>query len=246
MGQFDKAKKFNAEAIKIFEEFELIPEDYLKSLLRKGILAAEQGNFDSAKLVIIKAIDLAKKSEQFQLLGQAFFNLGYLNFSSQSYSDALSAFDEAKQHLSKFPNHLKLIRVLLAESVVHLNLKKPKQALDTLQLIDQEYLRITQNNHLLNVVRNNLATSLVELGRLKKAEDLINQALIYRKENRQIYEMLLLWELQADIALKRGEPSHGRDTYNKILDLAKGLPSEKKVDKLIHDIRKKVSKIEKK
>ncbi|MEM8860853.1 MAG: NB-ARC domain-containing protein, partial [Chloroflexota bacterium] len=49
MAQFDLASTYNSRAIEIFEEFSLITEDYVKALLRKGILAAEKKLYEEAE-----------------------------------------------------------------------------------------------------------------------------------------------------------------------------------------------------
>jgi tetratricopeptide (TPR) repeat protein len=241
MSRFDLASKYNLLAVKLFEEFGISNEDYIKSLLRRGILAMNQEKFDSAENSFLQVIDYLKNTNQHQHLIQAFHNLGYLYYLMNQYSPANEAYENARKYLQLFPNKIKNIRILLAQSALRFEHNHLEKAISSLQSIDLDFLRDTQNHDLLYSTLNNMAVGHMKQKEYSKAEVLIFKLLSYREERNQRYEYLLLRETYAELLSQKGDSQAGLVVLENALAELKTLPQEIKVTKLIKDVELRIS-----
>lgn len=242
LGEFDLAAENNSTAVHMFEDFDIQSEDYVKARLRGGILLIVKEQFKRAETVFLELVDHLEKSSQHQYLVQVYQNLGYLYYVSDQYRKAQKAYRAARKYLEKFPNEIKKIRILIAESALHTDHDNFEAAYSAIEKIDTDFLRETFNYNLLNAALGNLALVHIGFNEFEKAEKLLTELLAYWVETDQHYDRLLLMETWADLHAKKGDLPKALSVLHQTLTELEGFPSEAKIVKLIKSVQNKISK----
>ncbi|MEM9776910.1 MAG: tetratricopeptide repeat protein, partial [Chloroflexota bacterium] len=208
--KLDHAIEHNARSIDIFKEFEINNEDYANALLRKGIFSSEKGDFEAAEEQFQKNISFLERNKFHHALPRAHHNFGLFFYEYKDKPEqAVEQFQLAKKHLRNHPNRILEARVLIAQTALYLDLQKTEDALRTIEETDKDFLERTHNFHLLNSHYTNCAFAMIQSGKFEEARPIVQDALIYRRNQGQKVEILILEEAQAEIEICKGNGVEG-------------------------------------
>jgi len=155
MGKHNKADKILDEAIKENPY-------YMPFYLYKGETDIEKENFEDAKLVLNKAIDIADDPDQ-EMLNKIYVNLGAAYQKTEDFSKALEYYNKALEINKQNP------KVFIYRGYLYFKKEKYKEAIDDFKTV----LDLDPNNHL---AQYNIGMSHYKLGNDYDAKDAFHKA----------------------------------------------------------------------
>ncbi|MHA1853498.1 MAG: tetratricopeptide repeat protein [Candidatus Heimdallarchaeaceae archaeon] len=180
----------------------------------KGLYNWQKGDFDEALTVFSKALELAEKLENNDVMrGHISNNLGLVYYDKGDFQEALRHFKQALIYYSSMEENLAVSRSLNNIGFIYKELGDFDQALNYFQRAYEIRKKIGNKREIARVLDNIGEIHMIQ-GRFEKAEEIFDECLKYSRAANDILELAWIYDLLGQLYKRKGEYREALSYYN--------------------------------
>ncbi len=184
-----------------------------------GISFALESEYLKAREHFYNALELAVKSGDHKSVGDAFNNLGGIDFRTANHKDALENYLEAIRNYESGGYHEKVTDIHTNIGGLYLALKNTEKALYHFNKAHQQFI-LRDNKIGQSMVLNNIGHAHLENEQIDSAMVFVNQSIETSKEIQNYYTLASAYNTKGTILFHSGHYNDALDCFDKSVEIA--------------------------
>ena len=184
-----------------------------------GISYALESEYLKARQHFHNALELAVKSGNHKSLGDAYNNLGGIDFVTSNHKDALENYLEAIRNYESGGYHEKVTDIHINIGGLYLKLKNTEKALYHLKKAYQQFI-LLDNKIGQSMVLNHIGQAHLENEQIDSAMYFVNQSIQMSKEIQNHYTLTSAYNTKGTILFHSGHYNEALDFFDRCIEIA--------------------------
>ncbi len=184
-----------------------------------GISYVLESEYLKAREHFHNALELAVKSGDHKSLGDAYNNLGGIDFVTSNHKDALENYLEAIRNYESGGYHEKVTDIHTNIGGLYLKLKNTEKALFHLKKAHQQFI-LLDNKIGQSMVLNNIGHAYLENEQIDSARYFVSQSIQMSKEIQNHYTLTSAYNMKGTILFHSGHYNEALDFFDRSIEIA--------------------------